>query len=241
MKTSNSKGWIATIDANELDSEVISLGKRHSPVKHSQVLEMFKEKLELTGFSTTLEKGFLSRDYKKFMYVADIKSNSFSARDYTWTAGFCNFNDERKAFTPIFGETVFVCTNQMIRSENFNLKTRHTGDVSKRISNLLDDSMVRANDYFNKRANEINRLKETEVKSFKDIVLKMISSEAAESIKFLKDFINEFENPRHNEFKSKSLWSLQNAYTEVLKTVSNPVRRVELGNKFGTVLQAELK
>lgn len=239
MKAINGKNWTETVDKKELNVDVYAMGSRHVPIKHGDILDLFKSKIHSNHITINKEVGYLSPDKKKFMYVTDITAKNHNPKDYTFSLGFLNFNDEKRAFTPIYGEKVFVCSNQMIRSDNENTRVRHIGNIHYKIDNLLDQSFYKAFDFMDKRTNEIDKMKQMEIsqEAFNSYICRFVKNEAFNN-SFLSDFIKEWENPVYDDFSDKNLWSFQNCFTETLKKVNNPIQRVSMSNTMNGFIKS---
>ena len=237
MMTCNSKKWTETVNEEALSMEPKKLGSRHCPVRHSEALSMFRNRLNDNNLTISKEQGFLSTDTTRYFYLADLGVQSI--QDYTFTLGFLNYNNERKAFTPLFGERVFVCTNEMIRSENTTMRTRHTTNVGERLLGYIDASIERFKKFRDERIIEIDKYKEVEFTPEKvnKIVYDMVKIDAIGSTSFLTNMVNEWENPRHEEFKPRTAWSFQNAFTEILKTVRNPIQQVQITDRVNPLIR----
>jgi hypothetical protein len=62
----------------------------------------------------------------------------------------------------------------------------------------------------------IESYKETEVESASDLIVQLVDAKAFPARDIYKA-VEEFRNPRHEEFKGGSLWTLYNSITENLK------------------------
>ena len=62
----------------------------------------------------------------------------------------------------------------------------------------------------------IESYQQTEVESASDLIVQLVDAKAFPARDIYKA-VNEFRNPRHEEFKGGSLWTLYNSITENLK------------------------
>jgi hypothetical protein len=237
MITCNSKKWTETVSETDLSVEPVKLGARHCPVKHSEVLNMFKTRLSDNSLTISKERGFLSKDNTKYMYVSDIDITGIA--DYTFTLGFVNFNNERKAFTPLFGERVFVCSNEMITSENKDVRTRHTTNVNDRLGGYIDTSIEHFKQFRDTRIAEIDRYKDVDFTPEKvnSVVYSMVKDRTIASTSFLSNLVTEWENPSYDDFKPRNAWSFQNAFTHILKIVTNPITKVYVADRVNAIIK----
>ena len=120
----NDANWVETVDYDRLKGiQTVALGNRHNPGNHCDALDMFKTIHDKNGVPILKERGMLSNDGLKYIYVADVYS---AEDDYVLTNGFMNYNNRAKAFTIIMGERVFVCSNECVSNQLKDLRRRHT-------------------------------------------------------------------------------------------------------------------
>jgi hypothetical protein len=106
MKVLNERNWQETTNVETLKNVIAeAMGPRHCPVNHGEALQMFSDRLHNSGLEVSTDRGLLSPDQKKYVYVADINDN---INDYKFTIGFVNYNNRQKAFSGIAGERVMV-------------------------------------------------------------------------------------------------------------------------------------
>jgi hypothetical protein len=239
MRTCNSEKWTETVEPEILDFEPEILGNRHCPVNHNRILTEFRNRLACRQIYITIEKGMLSPDRRRFIYVADVATGM--AADYTYTIGFINYNDKSRAFTGLYGEKVFVCSNQTFHGAAVETKKRH---VSSILDVLADKIEIIAGSFYRFvecRQNEIVQLKST---AFDDnrvgrVILNAIRSQTLGTANIGR-IVEEWDSPSHDDFKERNAWSFQNAVTEVLKRVENPLEKVRASNEFRGFIRKEL-
>ena len=127
------KSWfsqnVLTIDeldglSNEAYERRVNAGRRHMPVRHSELLTKFRDKAASLNLTLANEKGKLKRDGERFMYTADIVDAS--RPDFALSLGFVNHNDCSKSFQGLLGSHVFICCNGVCHGVIQPSKIRHT-------------------------------------------------------------------------------------------------------------------
>ena len=238
MSTSicNQMNWETTTNVNRLTDIVTEpRGPRHNPVNHGMALELFKERLDGSNIKISKDNGMLSTDLMKYIYTAEVMDESIP--DYAFTLGFINFNNKKKSFTGLFGETVFVCSNEMFRGETINDNRRHTANVWGKLTGKMDSIIERFNIFRDNRFKQIETMKEMELsdRDTGEIILNMHRNSVMSNTNIAR-VVHEFDYPTHQEFKTRTLWSLQNAVTETAKNITDPNRRMNATNRMHDIL-----
>lgn len=236
----NEKNWEVTTSLTRLARiNPISMGNRHQPVKHSLALEMFKDKISDKRLKITGENGMLSKDLHKYIYTCEVEDSSIP--DLAFTLGFVNFNNKTKAFTGLFGEKVFVCSNEMFKGETIHNK-RHTTNIMEVLGGKIDGIVGNFDKFREKRMQEINKMKSIKIgdSDIGEFVLNMHRKKIMSNTNISR-FIRECDKPRHPDFEDKNLWSLQNNFTEITKLIDNPLYRVEATNAMSSLIERKLQ
>ena len=229
----NQKCWSETVDLNDLRAvKTTPLGTKHHPVNHGDALEMFKTKLIDNGINVIKERGMLSVNKLKYIYVADVYNK---CSDMVLTNGFINYNDKSKAFTMVMGEKVFVCSNECVSHQLRDLKSRHTGNVYQEIRDKMQSGIERFFEFTNERINDINMMKETPFgeKQLGSVILDLHRGSGLSNTNIGK-IVEEFDNPSYPEFMDRSAWNFHNACTHVFKRIADPIVRINMQHKMNT-------
>lgn len=232
----NEKNWEVTTNLERLRNiNTVPQGPRHNPVNHGEALDLFKNRLIDNNISITKESGLLSHDDLKYVYTAVVKDDTIS--DYGFTLGFINFNNRVKSFTGLFGETVFVCSNEMFKGETIRDNKRHTKNVWERLTGKVDSIVERFNIFREERFNEIEVMKQRHLEEpeIGKIVLDMHRRHIMSNTN-IDRFVREVDTPTHSCFKDPSVWNIQNAFTEIAKNISEPTRRIDATDSFHQLL-----
>ena len=146
-------------------------------------------------------------------------------------------SDKSFALSILSGARVFVCANGVLSGE-FVITRKHTSglDLVESIDAALDafmESLRTFNQTYEQlRARRLNRTKAH------SLVVELAQAGAFASSDILP-VIQEFENPRHAEFKERNAWNLYQSSTEIMKGQS-PARQVDGFKALNQVLTAEL-
>jgi len=227
----NGADWIETEDINRLRQiKAEPLGKKHHPVNHGIALELFRESLSRNNVPVLNQKGMLSNDGLKYIYVADVYDDM---QDSVLTNGFINYNDKSKSFTIIMGERVFVCSNECVSHQLSDLRRKHTrnviGDIRERIQKGIDRFLY----FSDERRKDIARLKETPFNE-NELGRAVLSfhRDGELSNTNIDRIIAEYDNPTYDVFREHTAWNFHNACTEVFKRINEPLARMSMQKKM---------
>ena len=110
---------------------------------------------------------------------------------------------------------MMVCEN-LCFSSDVKLARRHTTHIMSDLPRVLSSAIARVTAHWTDMGNRIESYKQTEVESASDLIVQLVDANAFPARDIYKA-VNEFRNPRHEEFKGGSLWTLYNSITENLK------------------------
>lgn len=218
--------WTAVDNIEQLKSITAeSLGPRHRPINHGDVLDMFIRQAKNENISLTKINGKLSPDNTKYMMVADISENAYP--DFSFTLGFINTNDRSKAFTGLCGTRVFICSNGVITGVVKQSKTRHSINSGDRILDKVNSVYAHYNEHKEKYISQVDYLKTVPLddKLIGLTLTNLIRKRAMGSANIAR-IIGECDNPTFNKNCDNSAWRLYNAASYVAKNIDNPLNSV---------------
>jgi len=153
------------------------------------------------------------------------------------SCGLRNSADKSFALSILSGARVFVCANGVLSGE-FVITRKHTSglDLVESIDAALDAFMESLRG-FNQTYEQLRsrQLRKTTAHS---LVVELARAGAFSSSDILP-VVQEFENPRHDEFREKNAWNLYQSATEIMKSQS-PARQVDGFRALNQVLTAGL-
>jgi hypothetical protein len=155
----------------------------------------------------------------------------------TPSAGIRNSHDKSFALSILSGARVFVCANGVLSAEHI-VARKHTSrlDLLESIDRALDSFMdsIRS---FQEMFTKLSELRLTRNRAH-SMIIAMARAGAFSSSDILP-VADEFENPRHSEFKDLTAWNLYQSATENMKAQS-PSRQVDGFKALNSVLLANL-
>lgn len=222
----NDKNWIKTVNRDQLlGIAAVSQGPRHNPVNHGEMLDRFSERADHAGIQITAEKGLLSPNGQRFMYVADVAYDINDA-DYNFTVGFVNFNDRSRSFTGLAGQRVMVCSNECVTGILEESKTRHSTNVDNRLDAKMDSIFGQFKQVCDVQIGNVDRMKAAQLTDslLGQFILNVTRSDFMGAAN-VRRVIEECDRPTLNNHDDNSMWRLHNAATYVIReNVKNPLQ-----------------
>jgi hypothetical protein len=193
----------------------------HYPIRHDYFFDLCKETLTPKGWNITSEEYAL--------HQSDKHDNAFalwgleSETEWIDKGGCARMLGCRNSNTLDFsaqlgtGQRVTVCDN-LLFSAAVVVGRKHTKNIMRDLPRLLTNAMGRASEEFRTQEKRTDVYKLTEIDRL-DVNHIMMESVRAKVIppSQLMHWVNEWEDPTHDEFCLRNAWSLQNAFTEVAK------------------------
>lgn len=187
-----------------------------TPVPHGLLVDSVENSLASSGLSVVDRAFALTKEGNRLFGLLTL--NHDEGGDYAVTIGLRNSHDKSFPVGLAIGSRVFVCDNLAFSSE-VTITSRHTRWIQDRLPRLVADGVAGLVQHRQVQDRRIACYKESEVTSqahLHDIVLKAYRAQAIPATAIAK-VVEEFEEPRHPEFRDWTLWSLFNGFTEVLK------------------------
>jgi len=234
----NDSNWTRTTNHDILSNTPEPMGPRHRPIPHSMALDMFRERL---GGQMTVreETGLLSPNQNKFMYLATVTHAMDEFREFG--VGFVNFNDRSKAFSPIMGERIFICSNEMItcshKEDNMMVKFRHSTNSHSYLESCIQNIFTSFGNFVEGCINFSNTLSAI---TLDDSAVGKLALDLHKSTNVGKTdifrIVDEYYEPTFTEFKAPTAMNFFNAATHVFKKYKNPMQKIDLTDQVRAVM-----
>ncbi|MFZ2657879.1 MAG: DUF932 domain-containing protein [Victivallales bacterium] len=181
------------------------------PVPHSEVAELITGRAKDNGLEIVEEKYGVTEDNNKMFGF--LKFQKDGNPEYSKCLGFRNSSDRSIALGFSAGCVVLVCDNLAFSGEVI-MKKKHTrnlvaSDFVNRIFDTLDTRYENLDISIERLKDDKIGLDEARITICRAAEINAINS--SDIIPILK----EFQNPRHQEFKDPTRWSLMNSFTEI--------------------------
>jgi hypothetical protein len=205
------------VKKNELKAVLTPTATRTwHPVPHYDVAELVTNEAASRGYRIINEQYGLNPSGTKMFAV--LRFHPEGRPDMARSLGFRNSHDKSLALGLTVGFNIVVCQNLVFAGER-TIHRKHTSCIE--IDKLVPEAFDTLDAQYEVLEERINEMK-FDMLSIDDarlVTVKVAEAKAIPSCDIL-GVLNEFNKPRHEEFKEPSRWSLYNAFTETAKKYS---------------------
>jgi hypothetical protein len=217
------------------------------PVPHYDLVCSLVEGLGKHEIQITREEYATSgNDHARFFGVLDLVIPGLKQPDYAMALGIRGSNDRSMAIQATAGARVFVCDNLAFSGDSGTivLRKKHTSrlDLSAVVPPAIDAYLERAGQF----VVDIEQMKSFELTESraKELVYNAFIRERVMPLRFIPEVHRLYfdDQEQREKFEARSLWSLNNAFTEIVKNLAvTPQQRagVSIGRYFGRTLHLE--
>lgn len=185
------------------------------PLRHATVFNRVADTLEASGYEIAKRQLALSADNHKFFGTLDLTTQIMDG--ISLMIGIRNSTDRTMPIGFAAGERLFVCDNGAFSSEVV-IARKHTRRGEFRFNNALSEAVLGLRQYQTVAAARIEDMRQ---RTLDDDEANSLLLQAAEKDivgwRLLPKVIEEWRQPRHPDFAPRTIWSLFNSFTEVLK------------------------
>ena len=214
------------------------MGSKHYPIRDDEFFPCLEENIVPHKWSITRREylldcnmrevcGHLVEDgpeWHRYFNSGGPKWNTFAlyelesdTQDYTRIVAGRNSSTQHFKAELGAGNQVTVCSNLMFYA-SVVVGRKHTRHIMRDLPVLMNKGMQRISDEFVNQDRRIEAYKETYLttKDADHIIMSTLRDQGIPS-SHIKPWMQEYTDPSHEEFQSRTAWSLQNAFTEVGK------------------------
>lgn len=186
------------------------------PIPHVTVLNLIEQNLARRGLVVTNEAHGLTHDGSRYFGLLEIEStnnNAFMSR----VVGIRNAHDKRFAAGIVAGAQVLVCDNLCFSGE-IALSRKHTSHIMNDLPELAKAAVDKLSGYWLNHSKRVAAYKAAPIDDRRahDIVIRSVDAGVMAN-SYIPKVLEQWREPEHSAFKPRTVWSLQNAYTEVFK------------------------
>jgi Domain of unknown function (DUF932) len=213
-------GYVATLDeVAAVVTPPANADTGWTPIPHVELMEQTVGALERAGHTVEKQElGLWGEEGQRFFatFALSLKVAEGAAR---LLLGLRNSHDQSFAAGLAFGQNVFVCDNRAFNAE-VTLGRKHTRFIHRDLPGLLTERLALLPAFTQRAEQRIASWQRTEIGTLHthDLIVRAYDHQVI-SGGAIRDVLREYRNPRHPEFKPRTLWSLHNAFTEVLKKI----------------------
>tara|TARA_R100000655_G_scaffold38687_3_gene73738 strand:+ start:1058 stop:1810 length:753 start_codon:yes stop_codon:yes gene_type:complete len=206
-----------TITRDEIKNLPIAKAtKTHHPVDNSRLVDLTHQALELNKFTIVDEAYAAKPDGSQFFGLLGLECKRDEAFNYT--LGIRNCSDKKFRLNYVHGTDCMICDNLEISGE-FIVARKHTSKINDELLGLVFNAVSKLGDIFEAKFDRIDKYKTIDLDSQlhqNDLTVRLADSGAI-TYQQIPKVLDEYRNPRHDEFKDKNLFSYMQAVTETSK------------------------
>src|SRR6266550_2593504 len=195
-----------------------------TPVPHMALIEEVEQVLKSNGLSVVNQAHSLTHDSLRYFGLMEIQ-NGVIQRDYAWVLGLRNSHDKSFPAGIVAGANVFVCDNLSFSGE-IKIARKHTRFILRDLPFCSERAIGRLMERWHHQDQRIGAYKGKNLldSSAHDLIIRSTDVRAC-TPRQIPAILKEWRNPRHEEFQERTLWTLFNSFTEVLKGNLNELPR----------------
>jgi len=187
-----------------------------TPLSHMTLIEEVEQVLKSNGLSVVNQAHSLTHDGLRYFGFMEIQ-NGVIHRDYAWVLGLRNSHDKSFPAGIVAGANVFVCDNLSFSGE-IKIARKHTRFILRDLPFLTERAIGRLMERWHHQDERIGAYKGRNLSdsSAHDLIIRSTDVRAC-TPRQIPAILREWRNPRHEAFQPRTLWTLFNSFTEVLK------------------------
>ena len=208
------------------------------PVPYPRLMEEIKLHLPRFGLELVGEQYGLARDGAQMFGVLSCR-NGRPDRDHGLALGVRSSYDQSLSVGLVAGSRVFCCDNLTFSGE-VQLQRKHTAHVFRDLPDRIYKMLSQVGPLRQRQDQEIQDMKATAMgpERAHHLMVEAVKRSILPASRLPK-VLEAWERPRHDEFRSRSAWSLFNAFTEMLQA-SSPRMQMEGSLRLSTLFRREL-
>jgi len=212
---------------------------RHNPIVHYDLVTTLRDRIDAV-LGAKIAKYDLAVGRGKDFYIVKGQHGADTAAIYgtlilekegpagtSYAIGFRGANDRTMSLRMIGGMNVHVCDNGLFYGEEEFLQEKHLTSLD--LGAKLDESLKNLKPRFAEMSEGVRKLKSDKIA---DEIAKAVIFDALLG-HILPDHLKgkvwkEWREPRHEEFRPRTMWSLYNGFTEVMKELPVTTRTTKI-------------
>jgi hypothetical protein len=203
-----------------------------TPVAHRVIRDAIADRLTEGSLAITEETIGLYKDGARAFGVMSVRRADIGPFEvlegeggYGLVFGWRNSHDKSFAAACALGSRVFVCDNLAFSGE-VQLARKHTRYILRDLPSLVERAIAKLAGMRQSMVDRYTAYQQREItrSQANDMVIRALDAKAV-TVTRIPSVLAEYRNPRHEEFKPRTLWSLFNSFTEVAKEDGLPTQQ----------------
>jgi hypothetical protein len=202
------------------------------PIPHHALVESLAETLSFRHINVTRDEYVVSPDGMKMFGLLQLDATYLDCR---FSIGLRNAHDKSMRLGLVAGYNVLVCSNMSFHGEFKPVLAKHSKHFN------LEDALSIGVDRIQKNWKPMQQaLEHRRTTELSDDQARLMIYEAFLTsrfpIKLMKPVDRAYFNPSYEEFRPKTLWSLENAFTSGFKQLK-PIPQYQATAQLGTFMK----
>jgi hypothetical protein len=189
--------------------------RSYCPVPNGDLVGKLKHEIQRHGLTIIKEEYGLSKDGQQLFGVLTIDTGNPA---HPMVIGFRNSYNKTLSITIVIGTQVFVCDNLCISGNGQKALRKHTVNVWRDVVALLERAMREALGHYDEMNRQLEALRA--LPCHLDLGYDLIGRALGHKVLLPQQAtvaLNDWREPRHQEFADRNMYSLYNCFTEGLK------------------------
>ena len=206
----------------------------HVPIPHAAVVEGLVDTLTRRHIGVVGEEYAVSKDGLEMFGVMDLETSFDGCR---FAIGIRNANNKRFRLSCTVGLRVFVCHNLAFQGDYCPVLAKHSKHFSLEDSLSIGVDRMQRNFEPMRRQVEAWRAQQLSTATAKLTIYRAFVEGELDAPKHLARKVHElYFAPQHQEFESRTMWSLSNAFTSAFKNL-DPIPQFRATARLGHFLE----
>ncbi|WP_269522615.1 DUF932 domain-containing protein [Coraliomargarita parva] len=186
------------------------------PIPHLTLLQVVEKALLERGFTIVEQAHGLTHDQSRYFGLLQVVNHHPGHQTHK-VVGVRNSHDQSFSAGVVAGSQVLVCSNLSFAGE-IAVARKHTPRILHDLPRMTHDAIVGLTRYWSQHEQRIARYQQVRIADVRahDLVIRAVDHGVMAN-SYIPKVLQEYREPRHREFKPRTVWSLQNAFTEVFK------------------------
>lgn len=192
----------------------------HHPIAHGLVLDIVRNRIGAQGLAIMKEQHALSPDGARYFGCLELDMRSDDG-SMAYSVGVRNTHDRSYAAALVLGTRVFVCDNLAFSGEVL-LGRKHTRHIERDLPELVNTGFraLRAERIRHEDRILAYRSADLTNKDAHDLIVRAIGYDKVVPPTQFLAVLNAWNTPEFPEFEPRTVWSLVNAFTQVVRDKS---------------------
>ena len=201
------------------------------PIAHSTLIDQLEEALSFRHISIVRDEYAVTPDGMKLFGLLEINADYEGVR---FALGIRNANDKSMRLGLVAGYRVFVCDNMALSGDFRPMLAKHTKhfDLTETLS-VGVDRIQRGWQPLRERV-DFMRNKVLPITTAQALIYRAFT-EGKFPIRLMRSVHTHYFKPKYEEFQSRTIWSLSNAFTSAFKE-ARPDKQYQLTARLGKFL-----